>query len=47
MRQRHEDESRMERERREKDEMRALLNKQMNEKKSREQREKAHNDEQA
>lgn len=37
----------MEREKQQKDEMRRLLNKQMNEKKQREQAEKAHNDEQA
>jgi len=42
-----EDEKRMERERREKDEMRRLLSQQMNEKKLREAKEKAHNDEQA
>lgn len=47
MRARAEDEKRMERDRKEKDEMRLLLSKQMNEKRMREQAEKAHNDEQA
>lgn len=47
MRARLQDERRMDRERREKDEMRALLARQMSEKQQREQLEKALNDEQA
>lgn len=47
MRQRLEDERRMERERQEKEEMRLLLARQMHEKQRREQAEKALNDEQA
>ena len=47
LRLREEDRQRIARERQEKEDMRALLNRQMQEKKSREQQAKAHNNEQA